>query len=63
MTITFECTTFRVCELVCACGPACMRHISDEMNYVYGNIYKYMFVFATKYYYLLLLLLFVGVTC
>ena len=48
MTITFECTTFRVCELVCACDLECMRHISDEMNYVYGNIYKYMFVFATK---------------
>ena len=30
-----------------ACEPACMRYRSGDINYLYGYIYKRMFVFAT----------------
>ena len=40
-----EYTTFRVYAR--ACYSACVRYTSDENNYLYGYIYKCMFVYAT----------------
>ena len=37
-----------MCAFARTCDPACMIYRSGEVNYVYGYIYKCIFVFATE---------------